>query len=42
MSFARAKYSDDEFSYGLGLMALSTHKPIEINLELKYKSVDSR
>jgi hypothetical protein len=37
MSFARAKYSDYEFSYGLGFMALSTHKPIEINSELKYK-----
>jgi hypothetical protein len=30
MSFARAKYSDYEFSYELGLMhvALSTHKPV--------------
>jgi hypothetical protein len=41
MSFARAKYSDhDEFSYGLGLMALSIHKPIKINSELIYTSVD--
>jgi hypothetical protein len=39
MSFARAKYSDYEFSFGLGFRALSTHKhkPIEINSELKYK-----
>jgi hypothetical protein len=37
MSFARAKYSDYEFSYEIELMALSTHKPIEINSEPKYK-----
>jgi hypothetical protein len=39
MSFARAKHSDYEFSYGLGLMAVSTHKPIGINSELKDKRV---
>jgi hypothetical protein len=41
MSFARAKYSDDEFSYGLGLMALSTHKPIESKPQNLNTSVDS-
>jgi hypothetical protein len=37
MSFARAKYSDYEFSHGSGLMALSTHKPMKSTQNVKYK-----